>query len=136
MKAKFFSLMILMAAFLQGVSASNQLPVDPFADSPSVIAFANDPMQADAFAVRKDTTITIYGSGGMNNDNGTICPTTAASKCATIILHGMAVPGTGGTLEWPENRAEVTVQTISNTMPDANGSLSMQGRFLTFTVNK
>ena len=55
----------------------------------------------DGVKLRKDTTITIYGSGGMDNESGKICPNTASSACAKIIIYGLAVIDGHGTLGGP-----------------------------------
>lgn len=57
----------------------------------------------DNIKIRKDTTINIYGSGGMDNESGRICPDQAKAHCAKIVIHGKAVVddagGFGGPVE-------------------------------------
>jgi len=137
MKSKFFLLAALLVGMYQFGWANNQLPTqndDPFAGLPSVISYVNDPAVADALAPRADTTITIYGSGGMNNNSGTVCPTTATTTCAKIEIKGLAVSGSSGDLYWDRYRIPVEILTIKNVNYEAMGGPSVQGQDLSFRL--
>ncbi|HQU58011.1 MAG: hypothetical protein KDD02_03925 [Phaeodactylibacter sp.] len=91
----------------------------------------------DKTKLRKDTTITIYGSGGMDNESGRICPNQSSAQCAKIIIYGLAVIDDAGNLNSPvkgaltDNESKqyaVTVLGLSGARELEDASFSAEGR--------
>lgn len=61
-----------------------------------VLGLMIENIELEGFTIKRDTNITIFGSGGMT-DAGRICPDKCSGcKCATIVIHGLAVIDDGG----------------------------------------
>ena len=109
-----------------------------------VAGLMNQGVEADGIKLRKDTTINIYGSGGMDNETGRICPNQANAHCAKIVISGMAVFDGGGTLTDPvdgklvdskSNSYSVTVVSIRGAREVEEATYNAEGQNVSFELN-
>ncbi|MCB9272433.1 MAG: hypothetical protein H6564_00235 [Lewinellaceae bacterium] len=154
--------LFLSLAGIQSLQAANTQPVDQdvatiikntapesenghyWAWVEQVASLMQQGMVADGIKLRKDTTITIYGSGGMDNESGRICPNTASSTCAKIVISGLATFDGGGNLLDPvsgtltdskSSTFSVTVLSVTGAREVEDAVYTAEGRNVTLKVN-